>query len=760
MLCILCAGIEFAKYFQKEVDLHHTDSYLVGPSEDAVCLGSLTEIYDKRDICCFCRLVVSSLCKKWSRFEWSSPEEFLEKSYEDGFGKGCYIYSYLCASNDGTIPGIDGIEASQIKSQTSSKAYRIGIGLRSPQDPIIPFLDHAGDIQLSGTSAAKMGQPSLFHGRVMDSSRVDVSLARSWLNLCESQHGQKCEVPALDLGDACPDPSPDDLLVLDVHQMCLYRMPQGKRYVALSYCWPKDMAGHFLTTRSAVIDLFQTGSLAKQTKNLSSVIQDAINFVYELGEQYLWIDALCIIQDDDSQKNIQIRQMDRVYGGAVLTIICASPNPPVEVHNGLPGYRPGSRICTQTIEEIKDLTLTTTFVNLDLAVMYSRWNQRAWTFQEHRLSRRKLFFTELQLYFQCSCAVFCEDALGEGCLPTAFIYADTSLRNTCGIDAPQLQKQHAATTWVPRSPPSNAIEGMDIYMRLFDQYSGRDISYPGDIVFAFQGILSLLKRILNTNFWAGLPEAYLHEGLLWLETGQHTRRTISEGNCTRMPYPSWSWAGWATAATYDHIFVGFIRPEVNWFIFDDHTGVAVKIDAPGTYDPSVHPRLSPSNKDVQPGEPPDQLLRSIKPQEHLLTSDGPWTDSHFLACWTSVASFKLTGESFDLEDQGGTAFDSYENVMIFDQAGNSAGSILIEKRWKTETLKSRRTFEFMLLSRSNRLADRTFFDEAVFQGREWCYINVMLIQRIGDTASRVGIGVIHEDAWVEAKPNPSWIKLE
>lgn len=757
MLCNLCAGIEIAKYFQNEVDLHRDGNYFVGPSENAVCLGSLTEIYDRRDICCFCRLVISSLCTRWWRIQWCSPEELLEKSYEDGFGKRCYIYSYVCASNDGNPLGI---EAPQIRPQPSSKAYRIGIGLRSPQDRIVSFLDHAGDIQLSGTSAAKMGQPDLFHGRVMDSSRVNVSLAGSWLNLCEVQHGQKCEVPAFNLEDASPDATPDDLLVLDVHQMCLYHMPQGKRYVALSYCWPENMAGNFLTNQSALIDLFQPGSLAKQMKKLSSVIQDAINFVYELGEQYLWIDALCIVQDDDTQKNIQIRQMDRVYGAAVLTIICASPNPPDEIHDGLPGYRSGSRICTQTVEEIEGLTLTTTFMNLEVAVLYSRWNQRAWTFQEHRISRRKLFFTELQLYFQCSCAVFCEDAVGEGCLPTAFIYLQTSLFNTCGIDAPQFYKQYTPSMWLSRSPPSNAIASLELYIKLFNEYSGRDMSYPGDIVFAFQGILSILKRILNTKFWAGLPETYLDESLLWLEIGQHTRRTILEGDSTRIPYPSWSWAGWATEATYEYIFLGFIRPEIDWFIIDDHSGVAVKIDATGTYDPSVHPRLNPSNKDVRPGEPSYQLVRSIIPQEQLLTSDGTWNDSHKLTCWTSIASFKLTGESFDLKGLGGTALYSYENVIIFDKAGNSAGSILLEKRWKTEMLKSRSTFEFMLLSRSNTLTVLTFFDSAVFPDREWCYINVMLIQRIGDIASRVGIGVIHEDAWVEAKPNPSWIKLE
>ncbi|RFU27685.1 hypothetical protein B7463_g8677, partial [Scytalidium lignicola] len=331
--------------------------------------------------------------------------------------------------------------------------------------------------------------------------------------------------------------------------------------------------------------------------NISTVLHDAIDFVRELGEQFLWVDALCIVQDNDDQKYFQIHQMDLVYGAAVLTIICAPPAPPPVIPDGLPDYRPGSRISSQVTENIQDLTLITTFVGLDSLVMYSRWDQRAWTFQEHRLSKRKLFFTELQLYFQCSCAVFCGNAVGEGCLPTAFLYAETSLCNTCNINAPQLQKRFILSTWISPGPPPNSLEGIDIYMRLFDQYSGRDDSI-------------------------------------------------------KMPYPSWTWAGWETKATYDYIFLGFILPEVDWFIVGS-SGVTVKIHAPGTYNHSVHPPLGPDNKDVRPGDPPLEFLRSVKPREQLKISDGDWNSSHLLASWTTIALFMLTGESFDLNGYGG-----------------------------------------------------------------------------------------------------------
>jgi hypothetical protein len=188
-------------------------------------------------------------------------------------------------------------------------AYRISIGTRIPTDTATPYLDHAGDIQLSATTAAKIGKDRLFHGRDIDPARVNISLARDWLSLCETQHGQLCEVPAFESKDAPPTIAPKDIFVLDVHDMCLCPLPQGGRYVALSYCWSDKIT--FVTTRSTVVELLKPGSLKGKMSNLPKTIQDAIHCVDELGEAYFWVDALCIIQDDEEHKWTQIFQACR-----------------------------------------------------------------------------------------------------------------------------------------------------------------------------------------------------------------------------------------------------------------------------------------------------------------------------------------------------------------------------------------------------------------------------------------------------------------
>jgi hypothetical protein len=84
----------------------------------------------------------------------------------------------------------------------------------------------------------------------------------------------------------------------------------------------------------------------------------------------------------------------------------------------------------------------------------------------------------------------------------------------------------------------------------------------------------------------------------------------------------------------------------------------------------------------------------------------------------------------------------------------------MEQRWKTDSLTDSSVFEFMLLSRSSVMAELTLFDEGVFLRRGRCFINVMLIERDNDQARRLSVGVIHEDAWVKAKPIPVLIKLQ
>lgn len=116
--------------------------------------------------------------------------------------------------------------------------------------------------------------------------------------------------------------------VLDVIDMQLKELPvvngEPQRYVALSYIWgkhPVSQSPH-VTTRSNVMLDIQQGSLEKVWDSLPRTIQDAILLINRLGERYLWIDSLCIIQDSSSWE-LNAKSMHMVYGNAHFTICVA-----------------------------------------------------------------------------------------------------------------------------------------------------------------------------------------------------------------------------------------------------------------------------------------------------------------------------------------------------------------------------------------------------------------------------------------------------
>ncbi|KAH7069379.1 heterokaryon incompatibility protein-domain-containing protein [Paraphoma chrysanthemicola] len=144
---------------------------------------------------------------------------------------------------------------------------------------------------------------------------------------------------------------------------------------------------------------------------ISKTIEDAIQLTRLLKFQYLWVDALCIVQDDPADQQIQIKNMHGVYETAFLTIVAASGEP---ANAGLPGLAPDTRGYEQREVIVVDsaagnpgLSLVTTvkknpqswdrsFAVGQGDLETSAWNRRAWTMQEKVLSRRTITFSDEQ----------------------------------------------------------------------------------------------------------------------------------------------------------------------------------------------------------------------------------------------------------------------------------------------------------------------------------------------------------------------------
>lgn len=93
-------------------------------------------------------------------------------------------------------------------------------------------------------------------------------------------------------------------------------------YVALSYCWgPADAARTQLKTESHTLQKRKHGI---PNQIMSRVMQDAIKTTRLLSLRYLWIDALCIVQDDNDDWEKEAASMGQVYSNAALTLCALS----------------------------------------------------------------------------------------------------------------------------------------------------------------------------------------------------------------------------------------------------------------------------------------------------------------------------------------------------------------------------------------------------------------------------------------------------
>ncbi|RTE75608.1 hypothetical protein BHE90_009959 [Fusarium euwallaceae] len=170
------------------------------------------------------------------------------------------------------------------------------------------------------------------------------------------------------------------------------------RYAALSYCWggPQPLTA----TKSNL----QTLISGVEVDKLPQALQDAVHVTRRLGIRYLWIDALCIIQDSPEDKLSEIGKMGTIYRNAVVTIASAyarkasdgflkvSMDCKLENSCVIPVHLPEN-------PRVGRVTLATRRPQYELYPDALR--TRGWAFQEAVLSRRILIFSRYDL--QCHC---------------------------------------------------------------------------------------------------------------------------------------------------------------------------------------------------------------------------------------------------------------------------------------------------------------------------------------------------------------------
>jgi hypothetical protein len=289
------------------------------------------------------------------------------------------------------------------------------------------------------------------------------------------------------------------------------------------------------TVKNNIEDLLEEGSLlsTKFRSQLPRTISDAIELTSLLGQQFLWVDTLCIIQDEDSIRQLEINQMSAIYANAILTIVASDGQ---DANHGLRGIKelssPQPRKSQQKVLPfVGGRSLLVLYANSQSDVntqhFYgdSLYRTRCWTLQEFCFSKRQMVFHRGNVYWACSIMDPCRhewDRLEKYSL---------SILDSEHMDAPTVPHMWLYTTLVP-------------------EFNSRSISFESDRMDAFAGIASMINVDFEGGFISGLPEMFFDLALLWQHTSSIARRhNLEKDHQDRRPstphgLPSWSWIGW------------------------------------------------------------------------------------------------------------------------------------------------------------------------------------------------------------------------
>lgn len=349
-------------------------------------------------------------------------------------------------------------------------------------------------------------------GCVISSTYPDPEFLRICTERCLNSHGDTCEKPDR-LILATEGSLPFNMRFIDIkeHRVCL--APPSCSYAILSYVWGQ---GNFLRMTKANCDDLMTEGILQKLK-VPQTISDAMQVAKAVGFRYLWVDAVCILQDDETEKVSQIEKMDKIYSKAALTIVAFFQSGADD------GLWPRGE---QVVEDICGLRFIGTAPGLEDLLQYSPWQKRGWTFQELVLSRRVLFFAECQTYFQCEYATFAQDQVyqvgvdGQKDMEVPNHY-DTP-RNVLGVD-----------------------KEISIWRNLISGYTGRTLSFESDGLNAVSGVAQQHARKLKDGLICGLLVSTVFEaGLMWHAAGPLRRRAH---------FPSWSWVGWVGQVQFESL---------------------------------------------------------------------------------------------------------------------------------------------------------------------------------------------------------------
>ncbi|KAF2688451.1 HET-domain-containing protein [Lentithecium fluviatile CBS 122367] len=393
--------------------------------------------------------------------------------------------------------------------------------------------------------------------------------AMQWLRLCVSEH-TTC-------GSEAPKPLPTRILDINASPIRLVLgAGRTKRYACLSHCWGEKPV--LETTLESISKLQHS----VPWDDLPATFKDAVTFARGLGLNYLWIDSLCIIQNDTSDPSDwpkESAQMASIYENAYVTIAAAtSANSTVSCFEGKPPsvhnlYKP------HKLQSIQKLGAGSCSVS-------ARWSfphavdgiervffpllSRAWVFQERILSPRVIYLGVYELQWECRWSNNCECgavsdngaagtnsrnlkatfAEGTGALNRKNMPLDSVKHKTdcgyCRSGRSHFTRLDAQAQRINRLYTESYVVGSEGFVlppypehvawrELLNRYTSLKLTYTNDIFPALSGLAHAWHNQHGSRYLAGLWERHFIHDLLWYKFVPHHRPDDWRA-------PTWSWA--------------------------------------------------------------------------------------------------------------------------------------------------------------------------------------------------------------------------
>ncbi|KAI9642534.1 hypothetical protein NHQ30_009339 [Ciborinia camelliae] len=351
-------------------------------------------------------------------------------------------------------------------------------------------------------------------GKVLNEKWIEPSLFLDWKKTCDREHDSSCCSRFLSHGKFTTGPT----WLIDTLLRCLVPAPKEATYLALSYVWGSKNTARTVMSNLELLQREKSLGPDQAHFQIPRTIRDAMTLVELLEERYLWVDSLCIVQDDEISSTHEINNMASIYANATVTIVAAQG---ADADFGLRGLRSSqARSLTQKIVRLGEFEVLKLHFD-GTSGEHTVWNSRGWTFQEHLFSHRLLFFDKESVSWECGNETWYEDRK---------YAANISRKRTRYNDVHTIRKGL-----------QEPLPDIWTFFELLEIYKNRTLTYSNDGLRAFMGVIRTLEHKFEGGFIGGLPVFWLDVALLWQ---QNTFSMRIPANDSPDYLPSWSWAGW------------------------------------------------------------------------------------------------------------------------------------------------------------------------------------------------------------------------